>query len=306
MPRIFINYRRDDSAGYAGRVHDSLASTFGSDSVFIDVDDIKPGVDYVSTIEERIAGCDVMLALIGRRWLDSQDASGHRRLDDPADFVRVEIERALARRVRVIPVLIGDTSMPGQADLPPDMSQIATLEAIALSDSRWQYDMGQLATAIGEPVTTRRGSRARWLWVAVAALAIAGAIAWLTPWTPGTTAPSHDVSGRWAADVRYDFGGSHSETFVFRVTDSGLAGTASFLGVARGIVDGTIKGATVSFKTRTDESAGNETRQTEHRYSGTVSGDELRLSMETMGGFSPHAPIDFVATRTDPSAKVPR
>ena len=98
MPRIFINYRRDDSAGYAGRIHDTLASSFGTDSVFIDIDDIKPGIDYVSTIEEKIADCDVMLALIGKRWLDSQDASGRRRLDDPADFVRVEIERALARR----------------------------------------------------------------------------------------------------------------------------------------------------------------------------------------------------------------
>ena len=158
MPRIFINYRRDDSAGYAGRIHDTLASAFGTDSVFIDIDDIKPGVDYVSTIEERIAGCDVMLTLIGHRWLDSQDASGSRRLDDPADFVRVEIERALARHIRVIPVLIGTASMPGQSDLPPDISQLATLEATALSDSRWQYDMAQLVNAIGESVPRQRGS----------------------------------------------------------------------------------------------------------------------------------------------------
>jgi hypothetical protein len=302
MPRIFINYRRDDSAGYAGRIHDALASTFGSDSVFIDVDDIEPGVDYVSTIEERIAGCDVMLALIGHRWLDSQDASGHRRLADPADFVRVEIERALARRVRVIPVLIGEASMPGPADLPRDISQLATLEAISLSDSRWQYDMSQLANAIGEPVAPRRRS-ARWIWTAIALVAIAGALLWTRPWT---TKPSLDLSGRWVADVRYDFGGSHSETFVFRVIDGTLAGTASFLGVARGIVDGTVEGARISFKTRTDESAGSETRQTEHQYTGTVRGDELRLSMETMGGFSPHAPVDFVATRAGPSTAPPR
>jgi TIR domain len=303
MPRIFINYRRDDSAGYAGRIHDSLASTFGSDSVFIDVDDIKPGVDYVSTIEERIAGCDVMLALIGHRWVDSQDASGHRRLDDPADFVRVEIERALARRVRIIPVLIGDASMPGQTDLPPGMSQLATLEAIALSDSRWQYDMSQLTSAIGEPVARAAGRGARRIWAALAALVIATAVWRLAPWD---TKPSHDVSGRWVADVRYDFGGTHTEAFVFRVTDGGVAGTASFLGVARGIVDGKVNGATLSFNTRTDENAGSETRQTEHHYTGIVNGDELRLSMETMGGFSPHAPIDFVATRTGPSTTTPR
>jgi hypothetical protein len=301
MPRIFINYRRDDSAGYAGRIHDTLASAFGTDSVFIDIDDIKPGVDYVSTIEACIAGCDVMLTLIGHRWLDSQDASGRRRLDDPADFVRVEIERALARHIRVIPVLIGTASMPGQDDLPADISPLATLEAIALSDSRWQYDMSQLVNAIGEPLPRQRGSRARWIWAALAAVAILGAL-WLAPWHEK---PSHDVSGRWVADVRYDFGGSHSETFVFRATGGALAGTASFLGVARGIVDGTVKGATVSFKTRTDESAGSESRQTEHQYAGTVNGDELRLSMQTMGGFSPHAPIDFVARRTGPSTDTP-
>ena len=253
MPRIFINYRRDDSAGYAGRIHDTLASAFGTDSVFIDIDDIKPGVDYVSTIEACIAGCDVMLTLIGHRWLDSQDASGRRRLDDPADFVRVEIERALARHIRVIPVLIGTASMPGQADLPADISPLATLEAIALSDSRWQYDMSQLVNAIGEPLPRQRGSRARWIWAALAAVAILG---WRVVAGARHEKPSHDVSGRWVADVRYDFGGSHSETFVFRATGGALAGTASFLGVARGIVDGTVKGATVSFKTRTDESAG--------------------------------------------------
>jgi hypothetical protein len=302
MPRIFINYRRDDSAGYAGRIHDTLASAFGTDSVFIDIDDIKPGVDYVSTIEACIAGCDVMLTLIGHRWLDSQDASGRRRLDDPADFVRVEIERALARHIRVIPVLIGTASMPGQDDLPADISPLATLEAIALSDSRWQYDMSQLVNAIGEPLPRQRESRARWIWAAVAAIAILGGALWLAPWHEK---PSHDVTGRWVADVRYDFGGSHSETFVFRATGGALAGTASFLGVARGIVDGTVKGATVSFKTRTDEGAGSESRQTEHQYAGIVNGDELRLSMLTMGGFSPHAPIDFVARRTGPSTDTP-
>jgi hypothetical protein len=299
MPRIFINYRRDDSAGYAGRIHDALASTFGSDSVFIDIDDIKPGVDYVSTIEERIAGCDVMLALIGNRWLDSQDATGRRRLDDPADFVRVEIERALARHIRVIPVLLGTASMPGQADLPPDMSQLATLEATALSDSRWQYDMSQLTNAVGGPALPHAGRRARWIASALAAVAIVGAVLWFAP-RPMT--PSPDVSGRWVADVRYDFGGNHSEAFVFRVNGGIVSGTASFLGVARGILDGNVKGATVSFKTRTDENAGSESRQTEHRYSGTVSGDELRLSIETTGGLSPHAPIDFVARRAGPPA----
>src|SRR5215216_5892223 len=97
MAGIFISYRRDDSAGYAGRLHESLADRFGPDQIFRDVDTLKPGEDFIEAIEQRVARSTVFLALIGRDWLSTRDASGHRRLDVPNDYVRVEIAAALRR-----------------------------------------------------------------------------------------------------------------------------------------------------------------------------------------------------------------
>jgi len=294
MPTIFINYRRDDSAGYAGRIHEKLASVFGSQSIFIDLDDIAPGVNFVSTIEKGVAECDVMLVLIGKRWLDSRDASGRRRIDDPADFVRIEIGKGLARNIRIIPVLIGGASMPAEKDLPSELGRLANLQAIALSDERWDYDTSQLVKALAGSVAPAKGNRRRFVGMAVGAAAVLGvAVALILSFAQS----SPDLSGRWAADLQYDFGGRHSEIFVFRTNDGALAGTASFLGVERGIVDGKIDGAQVSFTTRTEERAGDETRQAEHHYGGTFNGTEIRFLMQTEGGFSPHAPVEFVARR---------
>ncbi|MGH9142806.1 MAG: toll/interleukin-1 receptor domain-containing protein [Vicinamibacterales bacterium] len=295
MPRIFINYRRDDSAGYAGRIHETLASLFGTESVFIDVDDIKPGVDYVSTIEDSIAGCDVMLVLIGKRWLDSRDSAGGRRIDDPADFVRIEIERGLARNIRTIPVVIDNASMPAHADLPSDISRLATLEAIALSDSRWQYDIGQLVSVINGGIDPPRPRRRRLIRLVIGGAALLAAAALGGVWL---AQPSPDVSGRWVADVRYDSGGDHSEVFVLRFNEGRLSGTASYLGVARSLVQGEVNGSRVSFSTRSEEVAGSDSRQAEHKYSGAFKDDELRLSLQTDGGFSSHVPVDIVAKRT--------
>jgi len=109
---VFISYRRDDSAGYAGRIHERLASVLGEDAVFRDFDDLRPGMDFASAIEQEISSCTVLLVLIGERWLEARDARGRRRIDDPGDFVRIEVSRALSRNVRVIPVLLGGASMP--------------------------------------------------------------------------------------------------------------------------------------------------------------------------------------------------
>lgn len=303
MPTIFINYRRDDSAGYAGRLHERLTSAFGTQSVFMDLDDIAPGVNFVSTIEEGVAACDVMLVLVGKRWLDARDTSGQRRLDDPADFVRIEIAKGLARNVRVIPVLIGGASMPAAKDLPPDLGQLANLQAIALTDERWDYDTSQLLRAIGGMAEPVRGNRRRVVMLALAAVAIVGVAAalMLRPAPPLQPPPPPDLSGRWMADVEYDYGGRHAEVFVFRTTDGALAGTAGFLGVPRGIVRGKIDGTRVSFTTTTDEMAGGETRKAEHHYDGTFTGDVIRFVMQTEGGFSPHPPVEFVARRAAPT-----
>lgn len=144
MARIFISYRRGDSAGHAGRLYDRLSERFGQARVFMDIDHIGPGVDFVAVIEAAVAKCDVLLALIGEEWLDTTDAEGRRRLDDPEDFVRVEIATALRRNILVIPVLVQGAKMPRALDLPGDLAMLARRNALELSDSRWRFDVGRL------------------------------------------------------------------------------------------------------------------------------------------------------------------
>src|SRR5688500_16574002 len=109
---IFINYRRQDAIGTAGRLYDRLAQAFGRDKLFMDVDHIPAGIDFVGYLESQVAACDVFLVVIGPNWLDAQDESGGRRIGSPDDFVSIEIAAALARQIRVIPVLIDGARMP--------------------------------------------------------------------------------------------------------------------------------------------------------------------------------------------------
>jgi len=116
--KIFINYRRGDDAGHTGRLFDRLQDVFPPEQLFLDVDNIAPGLDFVRVLNERVADCDIVLAVIGKGWLDSRDAAGNRRLEDPDDFVRIEITSALNQGKRVIPVLVGEAQMPRPEDLP--------------------------------------------------------------------------------------------------------------------------------------------------------------------------------------------
>ncbi len=147
--RIFINYRRDDTAGHAGRLYDSLVEEFGDGSVFMDIDTIDPGEDFVEVIHEGVGSCDVVLSLIGRGWLASKDAKGRRRLDNAEDFVRLELETALERGIRIVPVLVQGAEMPSSEELPQELTGLARRNALDLSDGRWAYDVGRLITAIG-------------------------------------------------------------------------------------------------------------------------------------------------------------
>lgn len=144
---IFINYRREDSAGHSGRLFDALSSHF-SGRLFMDVDTLEPGVDFVEAIEQAVGSCEVLIVVIGREWLTIKDKAGRRRLDDPGDFVRLEVESALARRIRVIPVLVQDAAMPGAEELPASLARLARRNAIELSDARWAYDVDRLAQTI--------------------------------------------------------------------------------------------------------------------------------------------------------------
>jgi hypothetical protein len=144
---IFISYRREDSAGHAGRLFDHLRGRFPG-RVFMDVDTIEPGIDFVEVIEQAVGCCEVLIVMIGDAWLHATDADGRRRLDNPSDFVRLEIATALERDIRVIPVLVNGAAMPRPEDLPPDLAKLTRRNAIELSDARFSFDVDRLIQAI--------------------------------------------------------------------------------------------------------------------------------------------------------------
>jgi hypothetical protein len=146
--KVFLEYRRDDARAYAGRLADRLRSHFGSDAVFMDIEAIQLGVDFVESLVQALESSHVVLALIGPNWLSASDSQGRRRLDDPDDIVRVALRAAFERNIRVIPVLVDGASIPRQDELPADIAQLARINAIALDDARWDYDVERLIEAV--------------------------------------------------------------------------------------------------------------------------------------------------------------
>src|SRR5262249_49807853 len=116
--------------------------------VFMDVDTIEPGIDFADAIQHAVSTCDVLLVLIGPAWLRSTDARGHRRLDDPEDFVRLEIATALARNIRIIPVLVEETKMPDAEDLPEPLKRLTRRNALPISNTRWSYDIERIIDTV--------------------------------------------------------------------------------------------------------------------------------------------------------------
>lgn len=148
MRAIFISYRRDDTEGHAGRLFEDLRDRFGKNAVFMDVAGIEPGRDFRRVIEQQVASCGVLLALIGKNWLTAADANGKRRLDDAADFVRLETASALRRDIPVIPVLVHDAAMPRAEQLPEDLKELAFRNAVELTHARWSSDVQLLIDAL--------------------------------------------------------------------------------------------------------------------------------------------------------------
>lgn len=147
---IFISYRREETAGQAGRLYDRLSGRFGTDRVFMDVDSIAFGIDFNQAITEAVSQCAILLALIGRDWPTATDSRGRRRIDDPDDFVRVEIEAALERDVRVVPVLVEGAALPEASDLPPGLRPLVRRQALVLSHAGFGAEVSRLIAAIDQ------------------------------------------------------------------------------------------------------------------------------------------------------------
>ena len=153
MPRVFISYRRDDSAAHAGRIYDRLRDHFGAEQVFRDIDAIAPGAKFAKVIAERIENCDALIAIIGKEWLHAEDGEGKRRLDDPDDWVKAEIREALTRDKLVIPALVEGARMRKDSELPAEIAALAGRHAIEISESRFDYDAERLLGALnGSPI----------------------------------------------------------------------------------------------------------------------------------------------------------
>jgi hypothetical protein len=148
MADIFLSYRRQDSQSATGRLADRLEEHFGAARVFRDHDSIAVGEDFVETIRRGVEASTVLLVIVGPRWLAAVDAAGRRRLDDPHDFVRLEIELAVRADVAVVPVLVEDATMPEAADLPPTLAEFARCQAAELSETRWRYDADRLIATL--------------------------------------------------------------------------------------------------------------------------------------------------------------
>ncbi|MEP7112490.1 MAG: toll/interleukin-1 receptor domain-containing protein [Ilumatobacteraceae bacterium] len=151
---IFLSYRREDSADVAGRIYDRLALAFGQDQVFKDVDSIPLGVDFRDHLLHVVGRCDVLLAVIGDHWLGAGTASDVSRLDDPKDFVRIELEGALQRGIPVIPVLVRGAAVPREADLPLALGALAYRSGIAVrADPDFHRDLDRLIEGVRHHVT---------------------------------------------------------------------------------------------------------------------------------------------------------
>lgn len=213
--KVFLNYRRDDSEGYVGRLYDHLTQRFPG-RIFRDVTGLRPGEDFVNALDREGVSCQVLLAIIGRRWLACVDAGGRRRLDDPEDILRREIIHALQRNVLVIPVLVGGATVPAIDDLPPELKPLGRRQALPISELDFERDLERLIEVVAQelcvapqagrhpvppppPPVTHKAKR--WPWVigavvgTVVVLAIIGSMMNPKP-TPaaGTTQDTSTVS----------------------------------------------------------------------------------------------------------------
>ena len=174
-PMFFISYRRDDSSGHVGRLYDALMARFGRQRLFFDIDHIGVGQDFVKVLEDAVTRCSVMLVVMGKRW-PGPGRVGARRIDDPGDFVRMEVAAGLRREgLRVVPVLIQGAKMPAPASLPDELKELLRRNAIELSDMRWKEDVARLISGLEDTVIsavpTPAGPLPPWAkWAGIAAV----------------------------------------------------------------------------------------------------------------------------------------
>ncbi|MCA8901188.1 MAG: toll/interleukin-1 receptor domain-containing protein [Hyphomonas sp.] len=181
---IFVSYRRDDTAHVAGRIHDALTARFGRERIFMDVDSVAPGEDFVRKIEATVRDSGAMIVVMGPNWLNAKTAEGKRRIDLPGDFVRLEVSNALKQGIRIIPVLVDGAPMPRAEDLPEDVAQLVRHNAVFVNHTTFRRDIAGLLSYIDPPGLAERLRSPRTLAPVAVVLALA---ALATVFWPGGT-----------------------------------------------------------------------------------------------------------------------
>mgnify|MGYP000512306834 CR=1 FL=1 len=177
MAEIFLSYRRDDTGGHAGRLRDHLRAKFG-DLVFQDVDNIPDGAVFETVLASALSSAKVGVVVIGPHWLTTADAAGHRRLEDPNDWVRTEIRQLLARDIPVIPVLVGGVRALDAKALPDDLRPLAGRPIRALSDESWSSGVAALTARLSTLVSAPRKRRSAVIAAAAGIGAVVAVLAW--------------------------------------------------------------------------------------------------------------------------------
>ena len=171
--KIFISYRREDASADARSIYQHLERHFGSQSLFMDVDTIQMGQDFRSALDDTLSKCKIALIILGQEWLDARDAQGNRRLDDPNDFVRLEITKALQRDIPVIPVLVGSARLPQEDERPDDLKPLVGRQAAIITHNNFPHDMEGLQEEIQRVVKPGRS----WRLIAGVATLLAASVA---------------------------------------------------------------------------------------------------------------------------------
>ena len=161
--KLFISYRRSDARGIAGRLGDTLGAYFGEDRVFRDIENIAGGADFGNVIEQNLQVADAAIVLIGPDWLSMKGENGQRRLDDPQDWVAQEIAVAIELKKPIFPVLIENTSMPREDELPDKLKPLTRYNALTISDNRWKSDVLRLGKIISFEIPSASERRLDWI-----------------------------------------------------------------------------------------------------------------------------------------------
>jgi TIR domain len=270
MRRIFISYRRDDSAAdMSDRVYEHLARRWPR-RVFMDIDSLKAGDLFANKIDENLQNCVAMLVMMGHYWASLTDEQGARRIDNPGDYPRMEVAAALKRGIRVIPVLVGNTPLPKREELPSEIAELVDRQVLRLSREDFDADMNRLVSSVARDLPRITWTEMPWRTLAVAVvLLLSGILTYIkfghsllsrkSTETSSSSAKVLNISGKWGTPlIQNVYSPNERSTIVFEFTQSGDTVVGSVTEMAdgtktvstRGIVDGKIRDNVLSFYTK--------------------------------------------------------